>query len=302
MLRDRLERLVDRVVEFAMRPRVRKLRRWSFAVTLPLAGLLIWQRGFQGAVVLPLLYLLLLGGVLLLATRIGGPRRELLLDFVMHPVGRRAFQTELRLVATLAHAVRRALVRGTRTEEFSYHGRSSDLAVVLALAPVIVGEIIVVELLLSGLPLWVRLGIAAISLYGFLWLTAWTVGLRVYPHRLRDDVLEARLGAFYRAIMPLEAIAAVDVAPRRPAKRTELLLTDGTAAFVVDGRVDVRLRLARPVTIERPLGDPVDVRQLELAADQPAALAHALRERLIPDEEGRTHDGYPDRTLVRGHE
>nr|MBA2299400.1 hypothetical protein [Chloroflexota bacterium] len=197
--------------------------------------------------------------------------------------------------------VQRAVGRGSRASEYSYHRRNSDLAVALALLPAIVGEIIVVELLLSGLPLWVRLAIAAISLYGFAWLIAWTVGLRVYPHRLRDDVLEARLGAFYRAVVPLEAIAEVDVTPQRPAKRTQLLLTDGTAAFVVGGHTNLRLRLARPVTIERPLGDPVEVSQLELAADQPAALAQAIRERLHPNER-RTHDGYPDRTLVCGHE
>lgn len=100
--------------------------------------------------------------------------------------------------------------------------------------------------------------------------------------------------------MPLEAIAAVDVTPQRPAKRTELLLTDATAAFVVGGHTNLRLRLSRPVTVERPLGDPVEASQLELAADQPAALAQAIRERLHPNE-GRTLDGYSDRALVRGH-
>lgn len=259
-----------------MRPRVRKLRRWSFVVTLPLAGLLIWRRGLEGAAFLPAFYVLLLGAILVAARRIGGPRGELLLDLVMHPVGRRAFRTELRLVATLARAVQRVLGPGDRGDEFAYHGRSSELAMLLAFVPALVGEIVVVELLLSGQSLWLRLAVAGISLYGFAWLTAWTVGLRVYPHRVRDGVLEARLGTFYRVAVPLQTVATLDVAPRRPAKRTELLLTDGAAALAVDGHVDLRLRLTRPVSIERPLGDPIEVTQLELAADEPAALAHAI--------------------------
>ncbi len=260
MLIDRVDHLIDRVVEFARRPRMRRLRRWSFVVTLPVAGLLIWLRGFQGAAILPVLYVLGLGSVLLLAGRIGGPRGELLLDFVMHPVGRRAFRTELHLVATLARAAGRAARRRTEPTEFSYHRGSSDLGALLALAPAVIIELAVVELLLSGVPLWVRLAIAALSLYGFAWLTAWTLGQRVYPHRLGNDALQAHLGAFYRATVPLNAITSIDITPDRPAKRTELLLSDDTAAFAVGGRVDLRLRLARPVTVHRPLADPARCR------------------------------------------
>lgn len=64
--------------------------------------------------------------MLLLARRIGGPRGELLLDFVMHPVGRRAFRTELHVLVTLARAVARAAQRRARPAEFSYHRGSSD--------------------------------------------------------------------------------------------------------------------------------------------------------------------------------
>jgi hypothetical protein len=39
---------------------------------------------------------------------------------------------------------------------------------------------------------------------------------------------------------------------------------------------------SRPVMVRRPLGDPVEVTQLELAADDPAALAQAIRNRLHP--------------------
>jgi hypothetical protein len=40
--------------------------------------------------------------------------------------------------------------------------------------------------------------------------------------------------------------------------------------------------LARPVTVPRPRGDPVEVSQRELAADDPAALAQAIRDRFDP--------------------
>lgn len=283
-----------------MRPRIRRLRRWSFVVTLPVAALLIWLRGARGTILLPAAYLAFLGALVLLARRAGGARRELLLDLVLHPAGRRALRTELHLLATLARAVGRAFGRHGRSGEFSYHRRGSDLAIVIALVPALAAEIVAVELLLSGVTLWIRVAVAAISLYAFAWLVGWTIGLRIYPHRLGDGVLEARLGAFYRAAVPLEAIESVEVEPMRPSSRTELIVDDCAAVLAVGGSVDLRVELARPVMVERPLGEPVSVCRIHLAADQPALLAREIREHLNQHERG--HDDHSDRPPVCGHE
>lgn len=296
--RHRIERWIDRCVEFAMRPRVRTARRWSFVVTLPLAGVLFWLRGAQTAALLPVIYLLALGALVAVARRVGGPRGELLLDFVMHPVGRRAIKAEFHLFATLGRAARRGFTRKAAAPqgEFPYTRRSSDLAATLALAPAVVCELAIIELLLSGLPLLVRLALGAISLYGLIWLVGWSLGLRVYPHRIHDGMLEARLGTFYRALVPLEAIGAVHLGSRRPGKRTQLVVDDTAAAFAVGGRADLRLELRQPIAVDRPLGDPIEVFQLELAANDPTALANALEERHTA-KKGSERDGH-----VRGQD
>ncbi len=276
-------RLFDRLLGFLLRPRIRRIRRWSFLVTLP-AGFVVGRAlGFElgdGLLLGALAALLDLTVVVAAAVaggRLLGPeRRDALLDLLMHPVARRAMAGEARVVATIPLALWRRR-RPPRGERFAYHRGSQDLAFAIALLPALLAEGVAVHLLLPDDWLWARIAAAAVHLYGIVMLLSYAAGTRTTPHRLRDGVLDLRSGPLYRARVAAADVVSVAVERRRGGGRTGLLLRDGRARLATDGRTDVVLRFAAPVAVERPLGDPVAVTELEVAVDDPERFVAALR-------------------------
>ena len=287
--RPALSRGFDALFELLMRPRVRRARRWSFVVTLP-AGILVARElglrpslrdGLAVAVALAALDLAMLLTVAFAGTRLlGKERREVVLDFLMHPSVRRLLRSELQLQLTLPRALVRR-VRRKRGLEFSYHRGSWEPGFALALLPVVVAEGAIVHLALPDAWLWPRVAAAAVHALGMVYLIAFALAPRVYPHRIVDGSLELKVGALYRARVPLAAIAAVE---RRHARvERPQFPGDGTAALAASGRVDLLLSLHDPVTIERPLADPVLVSSIAVAADDPGAMHAAIEDgRLRP--------------------
>lgn len=273
----RLAAFVDFVLGILLRPRLRRVLRWSFVVTLPAGALLLRERGLDAAVGIVILELCAFVTVLVVALRLGGERREMILDLVMHPAVRRVLHSEMRIVATLPVAALRALRRRDRRgDEAGYAGGNNELAVALALTPVVLAETAAVHLLLpDGLGV-VKIALLLVSLYSLLWLVSWAVGLRAFPHRVIRGELRARLGQLYEARVPLDAITATEVRPEVVGRRTELVLADGRAAMAVGGRVALHFEMARPVTVNRPFGEPVRVTKLSIAVDDPAALVERV--------------------------
>ena len=132
------------------------------------------------------------------------------------------------------------------------------------------------HLLLPSAWLAAHVAAAAVHAYALLWLLGWALGPRAYRHRVARGTLVVRNGALYRARVPLEDIVAIT--PRRQAVggTAGVVLRDGAALLPARRRVDVWLELSRPVTVERPLGEPVSVTRLALAADDPPAVGAAV--------------------------
>ncbi len=138
-----LARAFDTVFGFLMRPRVRRLRRWSFLVTLPgavIAAKLLeihptFGTGLKAGIAAAILdtVLVLLVGVLG-ARVLGRERRDVLLDFLMHPMARRAVAGEIRTLLVVPLALWRRL-RRPRWREFAYHRGSNELGLARAPAP-----------------------------------------------------------------------------------------------------------------------------------------------------------------------
>lgn len=270
-----MTRLVDAVLRFLLRPRVRRVVRWSFVVTLPLALLLIRARGIDGLLVIFVLEFTGFMMVLALAARLGGDRGQVILDLVMHPSIRRLLRSEAAIVFTLPAAFVRAF-RKRRLDEYGYAKGNNELPLAIALTPAIIAETAAIHLLVPASFAPVRLGLITASGYGLLWIVGWAAGLRVFPHRLDDGVLRARLGQLYRADVAIDLIRSTTVQRERIGNRTSLVLDCDRAAFAVGGRVDLHLELSGPVTVERPFGEPVLVTALSIAVDDPQALMRCL--------------------------
>ena len=255
-----------------------RLRRWAFLVTLPAAALLVGFWGLEGGMAVLALELCLVVLLVGAAWRGRGAPNEAMLDFLMHPAARRLTRTELGLLWTVPGALVRRLRGASAGRGFSYHRGSSDLAFALALLPAAAAEVTLVELLLPERWFWPKVAVLALSVYGVLMLISLALSMRVYPHRIDDGRLELRLGRLYRAIVPLEAIQAVDLSRESVDSRTRLVLRDGGALLAVSGRVDVQISLRREIEVERPIGEPVRVSTLVIAVDDPGSFVRAIRD------------------------
>ena len=278
-------RLFDAALGFLLRPRLRRVRRWSFLVTAPL-GLLVGRSvGLDlgdGAVLgaaAALLDAAVVGGVALAGARLlGQERRDALLDLLMHPVARRAIVGEVRMLSTFPLALVRRL-RPPRGERFGCHRGSHELGFARALLPAMLAEGAAVHLLLPAGWFWPKIALAAVHFYGVIMLLSWAAGGRTHPHRLRDGELELRSGQLYRARVETTNVAAIEVAHRREGQRTGLVLGDGAPRLAVSGRTDVMLHFAAPIRVEPPLGDALSVTELTIAVDDPARFVAASRRR-----------------------
>ena len=278
-----LARAFDTVFGFLMRPRIRRLRRWSFFVTLPGALIaanvleirLTLGTGLKAGIAAAILETVLLLVVGVLGARVlGRERRDVLLDFLMHPMARRAVAGEIRTLLVVPRALWRRL-RRPRSREFAYHRGSNELGFALAILPAAVAEGAAVHLLLHGAPTWLRLGVAALHLYGLLMLLGLALGSRVHPHRVTDRLLQLRVGHLTRADVPLAAVASLQ--RRRLRGRAGLVLEEEEAIFLSEGRADLRIELREPVLVKRALRDPVAVSRLIVAVDDAEGLVKEVR-------------------------
>jgi hypothetical protein len=275
-------RLFDAVLGFLLRPRVRRVRRWSFLVTAPLGflagrslGLDLGDGVVLGAVVALLEAAVVVGVALAGARLLGRERSDALLDLLMHPVARRAIVGEIRMLSTFPLALLRRL-RAPRGEEFACHRGSHELGLAIALLPAMLAEGAAVHLLLPDAWLWPKVAFAALHVYGVVMLLSWAIGERTHPHRLRDGELWLRSGQLYRAHVTATKVAAVEIAHRRDGQRTGLVPDGDPVRLAVSGRTDVLLRFAAPVRLERPLGEPLPVTELAIAVDDPARFVAAV--------------------------
>jgi hypothetical protein len=285
----RLLRALDRLLAFLMRPDVRRVRRWSFVLTLPAAALVFSVVGLQGgAVVLGLRFGLWLA-VAVTAWRLGGERGEAVRDLVMHPRVRALLRTEVDVVLALP----RPVLRRRRVPPALRYARGDfGPAIALAMTPAMLVEAGIVHLLVPPGWLGVHVVSAVAHAYALVWLLGWGFGSRAYPHRVARGRLTARGGTLYRAHVPLDAIARVTPRRERVGGEAGLVLRNGVALLPVRGRVDVWLELDRTVLVQRPLADPVAVHGLALASDAPEDLGAVLLHGTAPA--GRARGDVPD--------
>lgn len=271
--------------------RGRRLRRWSFLLTLPAAVVVASIVGLGSSLALVVVRMGLSLLVAAIAWRVGGERGEAVRDLLMHPRARRFLRVELRVLAAPFVAARRLIHRNP--DEFAYHRGDEQLPIALALAPASVAEAAVVHLLLPQDWLLVQLALAVLHVYGLLWLFAWGAGPCLHPHRLTNEFLLVRSGVLSEARVPLNVVRSVELRRRSVGERAWYSVVDGAVMVPARRRVDLWLELAEPVTVTRPLAAPVQARRLAIAADEPGRLAAAMLAPRLDTTAASGHGGRP---------
>jgi hypothetical protein len=268
-----LKRLADSVIAWLMRPRVRRVRRWSFLVTVPVALVVGHVYGVHQGLLVIAVRAALWSLVAVVAWRLRDERGEALRDLLMHPRGRAFARAEFDILSALPRLI--VTVAGRRrTAGMSYDRGTFGLALALAFTPVVVAEAAALHLLLrGGVVAWIA---TALHAYALLWLWGFFLGPRAYPHRVGARTAVLRAGPMYRVQLPLSAITSAVARTERVSGPNALTERDGGVLLAARGRVDVWLELAEPVKVQRPLHEPLAARRLAVASDDPDVLVAQL--------------------------
>jgi hypothetical protein len=279
--------LFDSFIEWLMRPRVRRVRRWSFVATIPVGLLVAHVYGVHQGLAVVAARAAVAASVAVAAWRVGGERGDALRDLLMHPRLRAFGRAELDVLCALPRLL---LVRVARSGGIglTYARGTFGLALALALTPVVVSEAVALHLLLRGG--WIAWISSALHAYTLIWLWGFALGPRCYPHRVGPRTAVLRAGAMYRVLVPLSAIVSVTEKRERVAGDRGLIARDDAVLLPVRGRVEVWLELSEPVRVQRPLHEPLHTRRLAIASDDPNGLIEQL---LAPEPLRRSpHDRY----------
>ena len=265
-------RVADRLIAWLMRPRIRRVRRWSFLVTVPVAFVVGQVYGVHQGLLVIAIRAALWSAVAVVAWRLRDERGEALRDLLMHPRGRAFARAEFDILSALPRLT--VAAGGRRQAGMSYHRGTFGVALALAFTPVVVTEAAAVHLLLrGGIAAWI---VTALHVYALLWLWGFFLGPRAYPHRVGPRTAVLRDGPMYRVQLPLSAITGVTARTERMRDGSGLTERDGAVLLGARGRVDVWLELAEPVKVQRPLHEPLSTRRLAVASDDPDALVERL--------------------------
>ncbi|MGV9790675.1 hypothetical protein [Streptomyces sp. NPDC003435] len=99
----------------------------------------------------------------------------------------------------------------------------------------------------------------------------------VRPHLVASDgSLRLRYGALFDVAVPAAAIVSARVERRHLGRALVALDPEGVLDLSVGGQTTVRVELAEPVAITRPLGRKGAARVLRFHADDPRAVVAAL--------------------------
>jgi hypothetical protein len=263
----------DSLIDWLMRPRVRRVRRWSFVATVP-AGLLVAHLfGVRQGVAVVAARVALSVVVAIVAWRLGGDRGDAVHDLLMHPRVRAFARAEFDVLTALPRLLfaRLAHIGGVR---LTYTRGTFGPALALAFTPIIVTEGLALHLLLGGG--WVAWVLTGLHVYMLVWLWGFALGPLCYPHRVGARTAVLRGGTMYRvSVRRSRIVSATERRERVPGERG-LVQRDDAVLLPVRGRVEVWLEFSEPVRVQRPLHEPLYTSRLAVASDNPDRLIEKL--------------------------
>jgi len=186
---------------------------------------------------------------------------------------RHALAYEARMWVSLFRWVLRRPVAGPGGTPFGY--ARTVTPVMLAFIGVSAVELPILHLLLP----WptIRLVADVLSAYGLIWMIGLLASVRVNPHVVSPAGLRVRAGGGVDLTVDWDDIAAIRVADRTVEGRS-VKVADSALHLAVIKHTNVDITFRGPTILELPRGDTEPVRELRIAADEPAALVARARE------------------------
>lgn len=188
----------------------------------------------------------------------------------------RLFVVELRLWGCLIRWISRRARLGEN--DFSYRRRSPTAPVIVMVALVGPVELLFWELLIPWA--WLRLSLLVLSIYALIWLLGLHASLVALPHRLEENGLRLRYGAFAEGFVPYAEISEVEHATRKSPKGGEGLRAapeEDALYLATGGRTDLTLHLNSPRAVKGLSQTLEPTKTIHLAADEPGELTAKLR-------------------------
>ncbi len=188
-----------------------------------------------------------------------------------------ARMTALELV--LAGGALRFLAGGWRRrdpEGFGYTGKAS-LGAVLPILPLLaIGDVLLLEVLTRHSSPWLRFGLHAAGLYGFLWITGLWASMRARPHTVKDGLATFHHGLLGSLTVPVTGIEGVEAMPAFKDDWARLAFLRGVIQLQTPGPAQMLLKLKEPVAPVGLLGPGRARERVLIGVDEPEALRRAL--------------------------
>jgi hypothetical protein len=239
-----------------------------------------------------LLFLLGLGGLVLVVRRYGNERRAGLdpwmaledgLSLVLPRTVARLAVKEPRLFFCLFRWAFR-MVRPTN-DEFAYHKRSLLRAIMPLLAVSAPVELAVVHVLaLAFSPWWwLKWVLLVLGVYATLWLLGLYASLVALPHRCEEKGVRLRYGLLAEGFIPYADILDMVGTPRKaphPGDGLSCVPEEDALYLATGGKTDAALRLRAPRSLRGFLKETGPASRIHLAVEEPDRLVRELRRRI----------------------
>lgn len=127
--------------------------------------------------------------------------------------------------------------------------------------------------------LWAKIALLVAGGWGTLWMLGVLAAAKVNPHVVGADGIRVRNGFLTDMTIPWEAVQSVSSGVQGSQSTKQLQIDGQQVSVVVTGQTNITIHLTRPVP-QTLKGTTIDVIEIRLFADNPAAMSRACRERL----------------------
>ena len=159
---------------------------------------------------------------------------------------------------------------------FSHHRESGLHAVLPALPLLIPGDFLLMKVLVSDLPPWLRWTLHGSTVYAVLWLFGVYATLKARPHQVRDGQVSFHQGLMKSVAFPARWIRSAAPLPEFDDDWARHAHLKGVQRLVARGAPVLELKLSEPVQVAGLLGLSRPADRLAVSLDDPAAFLAAL--------------------------